>query len=556
MPHRPDLEAQLRRFGHESFRPGQERIVRNLLDGHDVLAVMSTGSGKSLVYQLAAQLRPGITVAVSPLIALMKDQTDQLAEIGIPVALIYSGQSDGENERELVRVEQGEVKLLYVTPERFENEDFLGRLRKLDVSLFVVDEAHSITEWGHDFRPAYLMLGRAAQDLGHPTMLALTATATTWVRQEIVRQLGLREPKVMVHGTDRPNLFLEVHRVEEESEEPRLLERLFSGEGLEHAGEMSEPLRTAMQGPGIVYTQTTKGARETAAWLRNMGIAADYYHGQRKHVNRERVQDEFMSGSLRVIAATNAFGMGVDKPDIRFVVHRDVPASLEEYYQEAGRAGRDGELARVVLIYRPGDLGKAAFLSGGGHLTPEKVRRAHDAFHTAQSFTLKELQAASGLSQGDAHRLVDILKRLHILRESRRRLRLAVPDFDPDEVPLEAEEHRVAYQRSRLDMMRGYAETNECRREYLLNYFGEEYGPERCGMCDNDLASPAGDTDSSQEQARSRYSIGDSVIHSTWGEGTVERVAEGKLTVLFATAGYKTLDSELVETEHLLAPAR
>lgn len=551
----PDLHSLLRRFGHESFRPGQQRIIQDLLDGRDVLAVMPTGAGKSLVYQLAAQLLPGVTVAVSPLIALMKDQTDQLRQLDIPVALIYSGQSDGENELELARVEQGETKLLYVTPERFENEEFLRRLRKLEVSLFVVDEAHSISEWGHDFRPAYLMLGRAAQDLGKPAMLALTATATSWVRQEVVQQLGLRDPRVVVHGTDRPNLFLEVHRVEEESQEPRLLERLFSGEGLEYAGELQEVLRAAMEGPGIVYTQTTRGARETAQWLRQMGIAADYYHGQRTQADRERVQDEFMSGSLRVIAATNAFGMGVDKSDIRFVMHRDVPASIEEYYQEAGRAGRDGEPARVVLIYRPADLGKAAFLAGGGQLTVEKVQQARDALLTAGSFTLKELQAASGLGQGDVHRLVKILKRERILRESRRRLRLAAPDFDPEAVPLDSEEHRVAYQRSRLEMMRGYAETNECRREYLLNYFGEEYAPGRCGMCDNDF-TPSGEPEAQAERpADSRYSIGDTVAHTVWGEGVVERVSEGKLTVLFATAGYKMLDAELVEEEHLLAPA-
>ena len=224
-----------------------------------------------------------------------------------------------------------------------------------------MDEAHCISEWGHDFRPSYLALKAAAAALGQPVLLALTATATPWVRREIVERLGMRDPDVVVRGVDRPNLFLEVRRVEAEGDDRRVLRELIEGAPDRYPPEMAARIGQAMRGAGIVYTATTKGAEETAEWLAEWGIPADFYHGQRRKADRERVQEAFMGDRLRVIVATNAFGLGVDKPDVRFVVHRDVPGSLEAYYQEAGRAGRDGEFARCTVIYRPGDLGRAAF---------------------------------------------------------------------------------------------------------------------------------------------------------------------------------------------------
>src|SRR5581483_2621493 len=227
-----------------------------------------------------------------------------------------------------------------------------------------------------------------------------------------------------------------------------------------------------MQGSGIVYTATTRAAAETARWLRDWGIAADYYHGQRKRADRERVQEAFMAGELRVIAATNAFGLGVDKPDVRFVIHRDVPASLDAYYQEIGRAGRDGELARCTLISRPGDLGRAAFLGSSGQLTVEDVGRARVALVERGARTVRALVETSGLSRPDALRAVEALEAAGVIRARRGRLRLLVPDFEPAEVSLEGEERRRAYEHSRLEMMRGYAELLDCRRRYLLEYFG------------------------------------------------------------------------------------
>ena len=368
------LQALLRRrFGHEEFRPGQKRVIGALLEGRDVLAVLPTGAGKSLVFQLTAQLLPGLTVVVSPLIALMKDQVESIEDLGLDVSVVNSTLSDSAAEEELRKVEDAEAKLLYVTPERFANEEFMLELQDTPVSLFVVDEAHCISDWGHSFRPSYLVLGDVVRRLKRPPVLALTATATPTVRAEIVERLGMRDPEIVVRGTDRPNLFFEVRRVEAEHDDRRVLEGLLLGEQDEYPPETADRLRTVMQGSGIIYTATTRAAKETAQWLQAWGIAADYYHGQRRKADRERVQEAFMADDTRVIVATNAFGLGVDKPDVRFVIHRDVPSSVEAYYQEAGRAGRDGEFARCTIIYRPGDLGRAAFLSGSGELTREEV---------------------------------------------------------------------------------------------------------------------------------------------------------------------------------------
>jgi ATP-dependent DNA helicase RecQ len=565
-PSADELRTALReRFGFDAFRPGQERIVRDLLAGRDALAVLPTGAGKSLPYQLAAQLLPGVTLVVTPLLALMKDQVASLRARGVAVESISSAQSAGESAAALDDVQHAAAKLLYVTPERFDDAEFVAVMRRLGVSLFVVDEAHCVSEWGHSFRPAYLALGQAAAQLGRPTLLALTATATPWVRQDVIERLGLREPDVVVRGMDRPNLFLEVVRVEDEREDRRVLERLLGDNGGDAEEPAADGLPTAlagvMQGSGIVYTATTRAARETAGWLQEWGIAADYYHGQRTRADRERVQDAFMAGTLRVIVATNAFGLGVDKPDVRFVVHRDVPANLEAYYQEAGRAGRDGALARCTLIYRPGDLGRAAFLGASGELTREEVVQGQIGLVARREGTLAELTEATGLSRGDTARLLGILKAEGLMAERRGRFRLLVPDFDPAALPLEAEARRRAYEHSRLEMMRGYAECPACRRCYLLNYFGEEYESERCGHCDNDLAAPPAAalepaTDAvdgpTSPDVDAPFVVNDHVVHAAWGTGVVHRFAGDALTVLFDQVGYKTLRSDVVQEQQLL----
>jgi ATP-dependent DNA helicase RecQ len=552
-------EAALRRvlrdqFGHEHFRAGQEPIIRSLLRDRDVLAVLPTGAGKSLVYQIAAQLLPGITVVVSPLLALMKDQVEALEAQDVAVSFINSTLSAGAAADELHKLQSRQAKLLYVTPERFENEDFLAEMAQITVSLFVVDEAHCVSEWGHSFRPSYLLLAGAVARLNRPVLLALTATATPWIRREIVERLNMRDPEIVVRGTDRPNLFFEVRRVEEESDDRRVLQDLLTGEAGDYPAEVAPRLAEAMCGSGIIYTATTKAARETATWLQSWGIAADYYHGQRKKADRERVQEAFMAGELRVIAATNAFGLGVDKPDVRFVVHRDIPASIEAYYQEAGRAGRDGDFARCTIIYRPADLGRAAFLAGGGELTRDELEQGWAGLAKQREGTYRELEAATGLGRADLARLVDLLKQHGVVQERRGRVRLRVEDFDPGQVSLEREQYRRAYEQSRLDMMRAYAEAADCRRRHILNYFGEEYEAERCDMCDNDLPR-AGEQRvviTETEPLSTPFAIGDRVVHEAWGEGTVQATNGPDITVLFETAGYKTLAGDIVEQSGLL----
>lgn len=574
-----DLHKLLReQFGFDSFRPGQERIIRSLLCGRDVLAVLPTGAGKSLVFQLAAQLLPGVTLVVSPLLALMKDQADSVQSHGLEVGVLNSAQPAASSREQLEKVEQGEAKLLYVTPERFENQEFRARAAGMQVSLLVVDEAHCVSQWGYDFRPSYLALADAAAELGRPTLLALTATATPWIRRDIIERLGMRHPDVVVRGVDRPNLFFEVRGVRAEEEDYRVLRSLLTGPveatapdrggsrassslalsagpapaktAEDYPADLAGRLSSAMQGSGIVYTATTHAAQETAGWLREWGITADFYHGQRRKADRERVQDAFMAGELRVIAATNAFGLGVDKPDIRFVIHRDAPASIEEYYQEAGRAGRDGEFARCTLIFRPGDLSRSAFLSATARLTPDDVERAAAAFTGSAELHVEELAHAAELSKAKARRVVDLLREHGVVDTAAGRVR-RTGEIEPARISLDAEESRREYERSRVRMMRGYAETWDCRRAYLLSYFGEESEAERCGMCNND-AAPRGAADS-EDSVSERLAPGARVVHPEWGEGEITESSPETITVSFPGAGEKKLATVIVQEQGLLA---
>jgi ATP-dependent DNA helicase RecQ len=328
--------AVLARFwGYDAFRTGQEDAIAAILSGRDTQLIMPTGGGKSVCYQVPAMLLPGVTIVVSPLISLMKDQVDTLEVIGLPATFINSSLSPSEMAERLDAAERGDVKLVYVAPERFESEMFRSRVARLKVSLLAVDEAHCVSQWGHDFRPSYLRLGRARGLLGDPPIMALTATATGEVREDIVRQLGLRDPFALVTGFDRRNLTYHVLRARNDSEKDRLLLRLLRDR----------------DGSAVVYASTRKNVDALSSLATGVGIRAVGYHAGLPDADRRRIQDRFMSGDAAVVIATNAFGMGIDKPDVRLVAHYNMPGSLEAYYQEAGRAGRDGMHSDCVLLH-------------------------------------------------------------------------------------------------------------------------------------------------------------------------------------------------------------
>jgi ATP-dependent DNA helicase RecQ len=330
-------------FGFDSFRPGQEEVIRAVLAGRDTLAVMPTGGGKSLCYQVPALMGEGLTVIVSPLISLMKDQVDSLLQSSIEgAATLHSGLDAEERWEVEKKIRTGEIRLLYVAPERLRSLEFVLALRRAGVGLFVVDEAHCISEWGHDFRPDYLFLPRVVRDLGSPPVLALTATATPRVRQDILRSLRMREPEVVVTSFNRPNLTYRVLSAKEKKDKLPLILEVIRNSGP----------------PGIVYGTTRKECEELAASLKRAGVDAAHYHAGMGAAERSSVQERFMTDELDVVVATIAFGMGVDKPNVRFVIHASVPGSLPGYLQEAGRAGRDGEESECVVLYRGADLGR------------------------------------------------------------------------------------------------------------------------------------------------------------------------------------------------------
>ena len=346
-------------FGFDSFRPGQEEVIRAVLEGRDTLAVMPTGGGKSLCYQVPALMQESLTVIVSPLISLMKDQIDSLIQSAITdAATLHSGLSPEERWEVERKVRDGEIKMLYVAPERLRSLEFVLSLRRAGVGLFVVDEAHCISEWGHNFRPDYLFLPRAVKDLGSPPVLALTATAPPRVREDILRSLRMRSPEVVVTSFNRPNLTYRVLEAKKKEQKLPLILDIIRN---------TPP-------PGIVYATTRKECEELAASLRRSGVDAAAYHAGLGSEERSSIQERFMTDELAVVVATVAFGMGVDKPNVRFVIHSSIPGSLPAYLQESGRAGRDGEPAECVTLYRGQDLGRRKRLIGLNAAGEEEVK--------------------------------------------------------------------------------------------------------------------------------------------------------------------------------------
>jgi RecQ family ATP-dependent DNA helicase len=485
-------EALHKHFGYDAFRKGQEAVVRSVLSGRPTIAILPTGGGKSLCYQLPALLLEGTTVVVSPLVALMKDQVDALRARGIAASFVNSSLGDAERQERQAALRRGEYRLVYVAPERFKSPSFLSAMAGLGVPLLAVDEAHCISAWGHDFRPEYQQLARARAQVKAERVLALTATATPEVRRDIADALELRDPKVFVAGFDRPNLFIEVLRVAGDKDKLGRLLALARGPG-----------------PGIVYAATRKNVEKVVAALRAAGIEAAGYHAGMDDAERTSVQDRFVRGNAKVIVATNAFGMGVDKADIRFVAHFDAPRSVEAYYQEIGRAGRDGLPSYALLLFNFADVMMQRRMIEGGRPSRDLVERAWVAARAQRHGSLEGLARSCGVSGAELSGAVRLLESAGHLERGRSRdasFSVATPAVGPQDLAVDFEllELRVARERQMLDRLVRFADTRGCRRQNLLRYFGDAEAPRGCDACESCKGSRAPDPEAVAQVAKPR----------------------------------------------------
>ncbi|WP_405965066.1 RecQ family ATP-dependent DNA helicase [Streptomyces sp. NBC_00723] len=578
-------------FGWQQLRPAQLSAMKAVMKGRDVLAVMPTGAGKSAVYQVPAVLLGGPVVVVSPLIALQRDQMQSLLGSGaLRAAVINSAQRRSDNETAWARISASSVDVVFLAPEQLAKPDVTDRLAAVRPRLLVVDEAHCVSSWGHDFRPDYLRLRHARERLGNPPVLALTANAAAPVRRDIAERLGMNDPVEVVAGFDRPNIHLDVSTFQDGAAKDRFV--------VERAAVEEKP--------GIVYAGTRRAADSYAEQLSDLGLSAASYHAGRPAAERGRTQDRFSSGELDVVVATSAFGMGIDKANVRFVLHASVPGSLDAYYQEIGRAGRDGAPARAILAYRAQDLGLQRFFAAGAP-DADALRRVAERLRGEEGAVgATRLRADCELGATALSAVLNLLEEAGAVRTGRDGSRFtgaagtlgSSVDDDVDAAVQSALAVHATHRRleqSRVDMMRGYAETTDCRRRFLLGYFGESV-PVPCGACGN-CTGPAAEPANALRRERSEdagrpykaatrqrrwtragaraggsagavravetvarpaaddhpYLPGVLVRHDRWGQGEVMSEGDGKITILFESVGYRTLSLAVVTDKQLLA---
>lgn len=470
-------------FGFDSLRPGQDNIVEAILAGRDTLAIMPTGGGKSLCYQLPALCREGVTIVVSPLIALMKDQVDALVAKGIPAAAINSSLGGEEYRQVMNDFRSGALRLVYVAPERFGNDNFMRMLQGMPISLLAIDEAHCLSQWGHDFRPDYLRLGRVRQELGNPQTVALTATATDNVRQDILHTLQLQEPAVIVSGFGRDNLDFAITHCES---------RKAKFERIRHIiGKWKK---------GIIYCSTRKNVMTVFEEIQGYGSTAVAYHAGMTDEEREFSQNAFISGRADVVVATNAFGMGIDRADVRFVVHFEIPGSVEAYYQEAGRAGRDGELSACELLFNHADLKTQEFFFEGSNPSVDTIRSVYNLLRARCNPDTGELQMtvdAMAAELGKEVNPMGVGTSLSALIHAGAITRCDAPGsntkltkvlnpgaaFATLRIDKDRIEEKARRDHAKIESITRYAYSIGCRQRWILDYFGET-GTCDCGHCD------------------------------------------------------------------------